>query len=66
MDKKVIMVTGFAAFTVGAVFGAAVEDVRYFVAMRLLATGVGWGITNTAALSILAEMFAGTTPLCRS
>lgn len=57
MDKKVIMVTGFAAFTVGAVFGAAVEDVRYFVSMRLLATGVGWGITNTAALSILAEMF---------
>ena len=57
MDKKVIMVTGFAVFTVGAVFGAAVEDVSYFVAMRLLATGVGWGITNTAALSILAEMF---------
>ena len=25
--------------------------------MRLLATGIGWGITNTAALSILADLF---------
>ena len=57
LDKKKIMVIGFAVFTLSAVFGAACENVYFFVTMRLLATGVGWGITNTAALSILADLF---------
>ena len=57
LDKKKIMVIGFAVFTLSAVFGAACESVYFFVTMRLLATGVGWGITNTAALSILADLF---------
>lgn len=56
-DKKLIMLVGFGIFTVSSVFGIAYVDVRYFVVMRLLATGVGWGITNTAALSILADLF---------
>lgn len=57
IDKKWVMVIGFAIFTVSAVFGAAITDIYYFVAMRLFATGVGWGITNTAALAILADLF---------
>lgn len=56
MDKKWIMVIGFAIFTVSAVFGA-VDDIYLFTTLRCLATGVGWGITNTAALAILADMF---------
>jgi MFS family permease len=57
IDKKKAMVVGFGIFTVSSVFGIAYVDVNYFVVMRLLATGVGWGITNTAALSILADLF---------
>ncbi|MGI6217497.1 MAG: MFS transporter, partial [Coriobacteriales bacterium] len=57
MDKKWIMVIGFAIFTVTACFGAAITNIYYFVTMRLCATGVGWGITNTAAMSILADLF---------
>lgn len=57
MDKKWIMVTGFAVFTVSSVFGIASQNIYYFVCMRLCATGIGWGITNTAALAILADMF---------
>ena len=57
-DKRVIMIVGFLIFTLSAVFGIAYDNVLYFVAMRLLATGVGWGITNTAAFAILADMFS--------
>ena len=57
MDKKWIMVVGFGVFTISAVFGIASQNIYYFVAMRLCATGIGWGITNTAALAILADMF---------
>lgn len=57
VDKKWIMVVGFAIFTLSSVFGDAFQDIHYFVAMRLAATGIGWGITNTAALAILADMF---------
>ncbi len=56
MDKKWVMVIGFAIFTVSAVFGA-VDNIYLFTTLRCLATGVGWGITNTAALAILADMF---------
>lgn len=57
IDKKWIMVAGFAVFAISSVFGIAFQDVCYFVVMRLAATGIGWGITNTAALAILADMF---------
>lgn len=55
-DKKWVLVVGFAIFTASAVFGA-VDNVYLFVTLRCLATGVGWGITNTAALAILANLF---------
>ena len=57
VDKKVVMVVGFAIFTLSSVFGIVFENLYWFVVMRQLATGVGWGITNTAALSILADLF---------
>ena len=57
-DKKWVMVAGFAIFTFSAIFGAAIENIWYFVITRCLATGVGWGITNTAAFSILADLFS--------
>ena len=57
MDKKWVMVAGFAIFVVSACCGAMITDIYYFVTMRLFATGVGWGVTNTAALAILADLF---------
>lgn len=57
LDKKWVMVVGFAIFTVSACCGALITDIYYFVALRLCATGIGWGITNTAALAILADLF---------
>lgn len=56
-DKKWIMVIGFAIFTFSAIFGAAITNIWYFVICRCLATGVGWGITNTTAFSILADLY---------
>lgn len=57
MDKKWVMVAGFAIFVVSACCGALITNIYYFVALRLCATGVGWGVTNTAALAILADLF---------
>lgn len=57
MDKKWVMVAGFAVFVVSACCGALFTNIYYFVALRLCATGIGWGITNTAALAILADLF---------
>ena len=57
MDKKWVMVAGFAVFVVSACCGALITNIYYFVALRLFATGVGWGVTNTAALAILADLF---------
>lgn len=57
MNKKWVMVIGFAIFVASACCGAMITNIYYFVTLRLLATGVGWGITNTAALAILADLF---------
>lgn len=56
MNKKTVMVVGFAIFVVSACFGG-VDNLPLFVTLRCFATGVGWGITNTAALAILAVMY---------
>lgn len=55
-DKKTVMIAGFAIFVVSACFGAT-TNLAIFVTLRCFATGVGWGVTNTAALSILAVMY---------
>ncbi len=56
-NKKYVMTVGFALFTISAVFGCAVENVYYMLIMRNIATGVAWGLTSSAAVSIIAEMF---------
>lgn len=55
-NKKTMMVVGFAIYMVAGLFGAAVENVYYWVAMRLL-VGVAWGVTNSAAFAILSDFF---------
>lgn len=57
MDKKWLMVIGFALYTLTSVFGCAVENVYYIAACRCLATGAGWGLTSTAAFAIIADLY---------
>lgn len=57
IDKKWLMVVGFAIFTVSACCGALITNIYYFVFMRCCATGVGWGLTNSCAYSIYADLF---------
>ena len=64
-NKRTIMIAGFAIFTLSSVFGIVYVNVWYFVIMRLFATGVGWGITNTAAFAILADLFTDDTQHAR-
>ena len=57
VDKKWLMVGGFGLYTVTSVFGAAIENVYYILICRCLATGAAWGLTSSAALSIIADLF---------
>ena len=57
MDKKWLMVIGFALYTLTSVFGCAIENVYYIAACRCLATGAGWGLTSTAAFAIIADLY---------
>ena len=57
MNKKTLMVAGFALYTVTSVFGCVFINVYYILVCRLFATGVAWGITSSAALGIIAELY---------
>ena len=57
MNKKILMVIGFALYTVTSVFGCAFENVYFILVCRLIATGVAWGLTSSAALGIIAELY---------
>lgn len=57
IDKRTFMIVGFAIFTVSSVLGGLIDNIYYFVTMRVFATGVGYGITNVCAFAILAEVF---------
>ncbi|MGL4284341.1 MFS transporter [Eubacterium aggregans] len=57
MNKKTLMVIGFSIFTVTSIFGCTVENGVYILICRLMATGVAWGLTSSAALGILAELY---------
>lgn len=59
-DKKWVLIGGFGLFAFSTVFGAAIQNVYYFVCMRQL-FAVGYAFANTAAFSILAELFVNTT-----
>lgn len=55
-DKKWVLVGGFGLFAFSTIFGAAIQNVYYFVCMRQL-FAIGYAFANTAAFSILAELF---------
>lgn len=55
-SKKNVLLLGGILFTVGAVFGAAVESIPFIIAMRIL-VGAGEGIVNVAAMALIAEVF---------
>lgn len=57
MDKKWVLFIGFAIFGVCAIFAGAVQNAYYFMVMRCLYSGLGWGLVNTAALGIIADLF---------
>ncbi|MCG8563494.1 MAG: MFS transporter [Desulfobacterales bacterium] len=56
VSKKNWLVIGFAIFTVGSIFGVAVEDVRYMSMMRVL-VGFGMGIVAPTSMALIAEIF---------
>lgn len=58
MNKKTLMVYGFALYTFTSIFGCVFENVYYMLICRLISTGVSWGITSAAALGIIAELYA--------
>ncbi len=58
MDKKLLMVIGFALHVVSSVFGCVFVDQYYIMVCRLVSTGVAWGITSSAALGIIAELYS--------
>ncbi|MEG0377517.1 MAG: MFS transporter [Eubacterium sp.] len=55
-SKKSLIVWGFAAFAVAAIFGVAIENVYFIAGMRTIVGGA-MGIVNVAALALLAEVF---------
>lgn len=57
IDKKYLMIAGFGLYTLSSVFGAAFENVYYILICRCLATGAGWGLSSSAALAIIADLF---------
>ena len=56
LSKKVVIVTGGLIFSGGAVFGAAVSDPAFMAAMRTL-VGVGQGLVNVVAVSLIADLY---------
>ncbi len=54
--KKTMLLIGMGFFTVGAVFGIAVENAVYMAAMRAV-VGVALGIVPPASMAIIADLF---------
>ncbi len=61
MDKKLLMTLGFALHVVSSVFGGVFVNQYYIMVCRLLSTGAAWGITSSAALGIIAELYPDET-----
>ncbi len=57
MDKKFVLLLGFGIFAVCGICAGLVPSAYYFMIMRIMASGVGWGFVNTAVLGILADLF---------
>jgi predicted MFS family arabinose efflux permease len=56
LNKKIIIVAGGFIFTVGALFGAVRPDPVYMAIMRTL-VGIGQGIVNVVAVSLIADLY---------
>lgn len=56
INKKSLMIIGFALFTIGSIFGAAIEMPYYMAFMRIL-VGIGWGFVNVTAIAFIADIF---------
>ncbi|HMM06464.1 MAG TPA: MFS transporter [Clostridiales bacterium] len=56
MDKKLVFIIGSAIFTVGAIFGVAVDHPLYICFTRAL-VGVGEGIVNVVGITYIAELY---------
>jgi MFS family permease len=54
--KKTVIVAGALIFTVGAVCGAMLDDALFIAAMRTL-VGVGTGLVNVVAVSLIADLY---------
>ncbi|MDO5409134.1 MAG: MFS transporter [Lachnospiraceae bacterium] len=57
MDKKTIMLTGYILYAFSAIGGAAVDNQIYMIIMRLLAAGICYGLTSTAAMGIITDCY---------
>lgn len=56
ISKKTLLVIGGTLFTIGAVFGIAIESAMWMVFTRSL-VGIGQGFVNVAAIALIAEVF---------
>ena len=56
LDKKVVLIAGALFFTVGAIFGAIVENSYYIAFMRTL-VGIGAGFEQVVAVALIADVY---------
>lgn len=56
MTKKTLLILGCTLFTVGAVFGVAIDSVWWMSFTRTL-VGVGQGFVNVSAIALITEVY---------
>lgn len=56
MDKKIVLLIGAVLFTIGAVFGAMVDNPWYVAVMRSL-VGIGAGFEQVVAVALIADVY---------
>lgn len=55
LDKRTVMIAGFALFTAASTFGASADYWPWLICRLLV--GIGWGITSTTAFSIMSSLY---------
>lgn len=56
LDKKLVFVVATVIFSVGAIFGVAVDDPLFICFTRTL-VGIGEGVINTVGMSYIADLY---------
>lgn len=56
INKKILIIAGGAFFAVGSIFGAVIDSVYYVAFMRTL-VGIGSGIVQVVAVSMIADIY---------